>query len=75
MGVLGVFFLWEIAALIVGIVLAVRCGLFSATARYVRMARDGKSTMRWRGVFTSIPFWMMVASAVYLTVRNMEVLG
>lgn len=75
LGVLGVFFLWEIAALIVGIVLAVRCGLFSAAARYIRMARDGKRAMRWRGVFTSIPFWLMVASAVYLTARNMEVLG
>lgn len=72
--VLSVFFLLEVTAVVVGIGMAVRCRLFSALGRYVCMARDGLGAARWRGIFTSVPFWVMLASVVYLTARNMEVL-
>ncbi len=73
--VLAALWLLEVLALCVGIGLAVRCGLFSAARRYIQMAKDGRRAARWRGVFTSVPFWCMLAGVVYLTMRNLEVLG
>ncbi len=74
MEVYGVFAIVEVLALFLGIGTAARCGLFQTVREYIRQAQDGQGGQRWYGVFTSVPFWIMLGSVVYFTGRNLEVL-
>lgn len=62
----------ELACLIGGCCLAVRSGLLDEARRLVRAARRLPKEQIACGIFTSIPFWMLLLSAAYFTGKGLS---
>lgn len=74
-GISLLFVLTELVCLVVGLLLAHRLGLCAAMWEYMRGSWTVRQRDLLRGIFTSIPFWMVLLAAAYFISRGLEVLG
>lgn len=65
---------FELVCLCIGIAMAVRAGLFKTVKGYIAKSRGQSRAETVKGVFTSIPFLLLIAATVYLTLRGVETL-
>lgn len=71
----SLFVLVELVCLIAGIWLAHRLGLFAAVRDMMFRSRRAANRVLLRGIFTSVPFWIVLLAAAFFTLRGLEALG